>query len=219
MKIETKSMLQRGTGHVVPPEPLAPPPVYQKKEVDLTKPDAFEVYLPYGRAYAKQHNCEVMAGNIQYAMTARAQGKRVLTLREADIAARSKLDLTLIFPVLVDATKMEMNMTDDVVVQDKVLTEDLVGLPDSIYELRKLWNRGVTWNRNERHKHSELVHAKADKTMARLRKIFEQCLLPPWPEEEVAGFHVELTKPEYMSFTQYEEARKRMTSYVKPEEK
>lgn len=228
MQIDTKALQQRGAGTQLPLMPQLPvstpakqaKPVYKTDEVTLTQVEAFEIYLPYGKAHAEKHGFNVF-GNLAAVMKRRVAGEKVVSLREADIAARCNLDLTIAFPVLVDAGRLlDVGLGDDVYASEfPILVEDLVGLPDSIYELRRLWNRGTAWNKNERHKHDDLTKQKADKTMGRLRRIFEQCLLPVWPEEEERGFHPELTKPEFQTFAQYEQSRNRITSLVAPPEK
>lgn len=127
--------------------------------------------------------------DLKTVMLKRNSGAKVLTWREADIAARKQLNLNNQFFIagLVGA----------------FLHEDNPYVKESIYILRATYNRGIEWVRNKR----DLEPPEKQKTgNDYLRGIYDKIQLSGlklWDEEKKNGFHQELLKPEYMTQNEF----------------
>lgn len=178
-------------------------PRYKSDEYSKDLPVTFGIYYPFGKQHAEEHGWELVE-TVFKAMDLRRQGKKVLSYREADIAARGKL---LDQQIIADALMSPL---------EQMLTEDDVCLPDSIYELRRLFNRGVQYKKTDYDKQPDAQKGKCDAYINKLLGVFKQNNLSPWPGEIHNGFHVELCRPEFMSEVQYQSTRRRTETVYMP---
>lgn len=196
--------------------------LYRKEEVKLNNCEDRSVYLAYGRTYATKHGFELVP-SMAAALQGRRTGKKVLSYREADIAARAKFPLSqvVIFKamVMLDSCFDEESMD---LVDVGMLHEDVVGIPaknkfvpETVYEMRRFYNRGVQVKKSGKYSSYSPEQKKvADECMKNTLDILNFCKLPAWPEEVTDGFALELTKPEYMTFDQYNAARDRISKVI-----
>ncbi len=90
----------------------------------------------HGKSYAEGNGWIVCIGCFN-AIEKRSQGIRYLSYREADIAARKRcLGNEHVVAALMGQFEF-------------LLSEDLAGLKDSVYELRLIYNRGVEYKRTK----------------------------------------------------------------------
>ncbi len=178
---------------LLPREPHTPP--YQSTEVDIKRMEPQEVYLPHGKKHAEKFGIKLVL-NIEQALKLRRDGLAVLTIREADIAARQGVPLNSDF--LHKALKAI----------DGMFSEGIPGERDNAYVLRESYNRGINFKRQFYHKVSQERKDIADKALILIVNRLTDIKLPPWPEEVYNGFATELCKPEWMSWEQYREASK-----------
>lgn len=112
---------------------------------------------------------------------------KALSLREADIATRSRcLDNNGVLFSLMNGC---------------LLSEGIPGNAESGYELRRRYNRGKEWFSKNRTASIENIE-KANGILADIVLKLNSLGLLLWPEEK-SGFHVDLLRPEYMSEYQY----------------
>ena len=178
---------------LLPREPNTPP--YQKGECNIQLVENEEAYLPHGRKYAEKFQV-IIATNLVSAINMRNEGKAALTIREADIAARIQIPLDSAF--FHKAMRAIGGM----------IAEGFPGEPDNPFELRKFYNRGVHFKKTAYSSVDRGRQERADKAMQEVLDKLEARHLPSWPEEVKHGFAIELLKPEYMTWAQYEEAAK-----------
>lgn len=151
--------------------------------------------------YITSLNFRIVA-TLQDALKARHVGQKVVTLREADIASRSRLDLNK--PII----------WDSLCLMDSFLCEGTPGDPESPWELRAAYNRGLEWKKTEFKKVSEARQKAGTDRLEYLKTALAKCELPLWPEELERGFHMDLLKPEWQTWGQYQEERKRQRRVV-----
>lgn len=196
----------------LPNQPLLIPPTtselldmhqprpFNKAEVSVQKVSQPGVYNMAGIEHAVRYNFRIVE-SISEALYQRSKGIQVLSRREADIAARGKIDLSTGNQV------HTLLMSQDWL---SLLVEGVVGHNDNVWELRKRINVGVEWIKRylkDDNVTQELKEA-ASKRLEMLFSMLETMSLPAWPEERVYGFHVDLIIPEFMTHIQYEKARK-----------
>lgn len=143
-----------------------------------------------------------IASHLQEALQQRARGEKVLTLREADIAARGKVNLgsSLVLAGLSDGLNF--------------LVEGIVGVPDNPFELRYRYNRGIDYKRTKYAEDTPARQEAARKIMKHLIYQLTQADLPPWPTEITEGFPGSFCYPEFMTKEQYGVARTRVRKLV-----
>lgn len=172
------------------PVPTVP---YKAPEVNLVSPPSSPKFpVPEVIAYVKKFDFRIVP-TISEAMTLRAQGLRVMTAREADIAYRSKIQLdntcflaSILFGIITEGHPMK---------------------GETVYTLRAFYNRGVAYKKDGRYaKATPDEQARADQKMAEILAKLAEMQLPAHAEELINGFDVELTKPEFMTFDQYNRA-------------
>lgn len=169
----------------------------KEPEVKLRNKDPREAYDDAVFDWVLKINW-TLGENLKSVLQARAEGKKVLTIREADIAARGQLDLNESFN-LVGPEYVGLFLTDG---------ED-PGLKGTPWELRAAYNRGVKYKTDGRYnKAPQEKKDKADEAMQKYLKLLREMFLPAWPKEERLGFPVELTKPEWMTWAQFKQAKK-----------
>ena len=145
--------------------------------------------------------------HLNEALRLRATGKKVLSFREADIAARSKMDL-------IDNSSLEYALLK----MDCLLTEGVPGHDESGYELRRRYNNGLKWMKI-REKEGFLPGMR-EKGIERLSEIRSKLLaigLDLWGHEVDTGFHADLLRPEWMSHTEYNKCRRWPVTIVEVE--
>lgn len=127
--------------------------------------------------------------DLKSAILKRNSGAKVLTWREADIAARKKIDLNNKFFILG--------------LSGSFLYEDTPHLTDSIYMLRATYNRGLDWVKNKRQSETPDKQKIGDDYLRGVYEKIELSGLRFWDEEKKNGFHQELLKPEYMTQNEF----------------
>lgn len=179
---------------LLPPEAHTPP--YAKSEAKINRLETQDNFLAYGRKYAESFHVK-LALTLQQALELRQHGVAAITLREADIAARWKVNLDSKF------------IQDGIRKFDGLLTEGLPGEKDNPFALREFYNRGVNFKKNGDYDRADSNRRKiADQAMADALSKLNSQDLPAWPEEIENGFNLELCKPEFMTWEQYREAAK-----------
>lgn len=178
---------------LLPREPNTPP--YKKGEVDINRMEQQEVYLPYGRKHAESFGVKIVL-TIQQALELRRKKMAVITIREADIAARWKAPLNSDF------------LHKALQAIDGLMLEGIPGEPGNPYTLREQYNRGIDFKKKHYHTVSKERQDICDTAMAEILSKLRAIDLPAWPEEEINGFAPELCKPEIMTWEQYREAAK-----------
>lgn len=175
-------------------------PPYTKAEVNLQLCAQTDVYLPYGRQYAAKFGTRIVT-NMQQAIDARKNGEFVLTIREADTAARNQLPLSSRLLI------RSMVYGIDGLNQLGLISEGIPGVEGNAFELRNQYNKGVQFYKTGKYEIAPAAQkTAADKRMKLLKLSLNELGLPLWPEEVDGGLATELLKPEYMSWHQYQEA-------------
>jgi hypothetical protein len=178
---------------LLPREPNTPP--YKTGEASINRPEQPEVYLPYGLQHAEKFGVKIVWTLLQ-ALEMRRKKIAVITIREADIAARWQVPL--------DSDFMHKALQSI----DGMIVEGIPGEKDNPFHLREFYNRGVKFKKEAYHRATKEQQAKADQAMAETLAKLSKIKLPAWPEEERDGFAMELCKPEFMTWEQYKEAAK-----------
>jgi hypothetical protein len=176
---------------LLPSDSYTPP--YKLGEADPNRLELKEIYLPYGKQHAEKYSIKI-AITLKQALEMRQAGMEVLTIREADIAARWQVPLGNHF------LYKALSMTGS------CFTEGIPGEKDNAYQLRETYNRGVAFKRDFYNKVDRERQIKADQYMVDILAKLEAIDLPAWPEELTRGFAQELCKPEYMNWEQYRAA-------------
>lgn len=164
-----------------------------------------------GLIYVKKYGWNAVS-TVRKALLERASGLKTLTLREADIVARQKIDLNspLLNEALLGKTHCYIMEGEPGRGADGKLGKDL-------WYYRKRWNDGVRWRRTCRGDASEKDTARADALLNEIQDMIEvQFNLPMWLCEQYNGFDTELLKPEYMTWNQFEIDRKNPKRFARP---
>jgi hypothetical protein len=193
----------------------APDQIYTATEVKIHQSDPLYLVKERAKEYAAKFGFTLVP-SIQEAAIGRSQGRHVLSFREADIAARSKINLSS------EILKHAMMCAAEV----HLITEDVAGLTGSVYELRSFYNRGVQWFKGKPkdwkktvRSPESVVFCNAESAMLLTLKKLEEKNMPAWPEEIEHGFPLELCKPDFMTWDQYRERMKNPVEYLEaPEE-
>lgn len=80
------------------------------------------------------------------------------------------------------------------------------------YEIRARYNRGLLFMQTQYATVDVEKQKRAKELMLELERDLTTLELPLWPHEKEQGFATELTKPEWLTFTQYSDACKRLAS-------
>jgi hypothetical protein len=178
-------------------------PRYKSGEINLSDPDRMsdKWRLEFIREYIATTTYQIEQ-TVRLAIDARKAGRRALSLREADIATRSLLDLT------VDG------VIDFSLMNDCFLVEGTVGAEDSPWELRRKYNTGLAWVRSRPAALRDDI-AEIDR-LSRLKVKMDDILaklisagLRAWRVEVDVGFNDDLLRPEWMTDAQYDIASQR----------
>jgi len=186
------------TGNPEPRQPNTPP--YVKGEVNPKLIEQPQIYSRQTKAYATKYGVK-LALNLESALDDRAKGEITLTIREVDVAAR------LGIPLDRDFIHKALRAIGGMVI------EGIPGEPDNPYFLRAYYNRGIKFKKKDDSGKSDYDRAhpaKQEKADALLKEILQKLRghqLAAWPEEEANGFPLELCKPEYMTWDQFNKAQ------------
>lgn len=135
---------------------------------------------------------------LNVALKRRLDGVRALSVREADIVARGKIDIA--HDSSMEYALMEMGC---------MFTEGVPGHEDSGYELRRRYNHGLKWMENgEARGFLPGMKEKGIERLAEIRDKLVEISLDLWPYEVNSGFHADLIRPEWMTHAQYNKCRK-----------
>lgn len=195
MNITTESLTAPKTPDPTPePKAIKPEAPYTKEEVSKSDSHS-ELYVVRARRYAESVGFKVV-DTIQQAVHLRKEGYKALSIREADTAARTAmpLDNSLVCAVI-------MQFTGEVCV---TLLEDVAGAANSVFELRKYYNKGLAYFKSS--KPLTDPPAKVVKDRQRVRKtlaMLEFANAPAWPEEIENGFPLEMCKPDFLTWEAY----------------
>lgn len=183
--------------------------VLKASECDLETTESSSMYNKKVFDYVDRYKVSI-AKNLLHAIHQRRQRLRYASLRELDICSRNKYNLASEF-----AWEALFHF-------EAYFQEGHLNLKDNVWELRAQYNRCVHfYQRGENFKNSGGYVASTQKrkdecdkaiidTKAKMDSILtliEQIGLPAWPEEIKAGFPVEMTHPEFMTFEKYREFR------------
>lgn len=164
------------------------PSSFKKEHADLNSGDWFMRYPGEIVAHANKHGFFI-APSLVAAMEQRAEEKKAMTIREADIAYRKKFNLSS--PMFL-ATFIGIR-------ECPFMYEDDVGGKTSIYELRNIYNQKL-----------KLVSTGTAEDIEKIRKQMKKILFaldgagyPAILKETEEGFHNDLCKPEFTSWDQY----------------
>lgn len=172
---------------------------YKKGDVSIDLSDPKEIYSKSVFAYIEENTLKV-ASSLENALKVRHNGEFVLSLRECDIAARGKLDLS-------DGSTLReglLNSNFGFYISEGDIDED----ENNIWRLRKHYNVGVDWMKKYKDEATEKRVNKASNRLKEIQKSIE-VILPMWPEEVDNGYNIELLKPEYMTFIQFERDKRK----------
>ncbi len=163
-----------------------------------------------GAVYAEKYDWSLVS-TVREALLGRACGRKVLSPREADVAARQKTDLNSLFLSEALLGNMHCYIMEG---QPGRAADGKQG--KDLWYYRKRWNDGVRWRRMDRGDDSEQNTARADSLMGEIQDMIEkQFNLPMWLSEQTRGFDMELLKPEYMTWIQFETERKNPKRFTK----
>jgi hypothetical protein len=199
MKIDTDTLSYPVQEEKV--EPLEPEVPYKKEEVTPYLSDPSYLAMPRITEFAASRGYSIVS-SIKDALIARQAKKKCLSIREADTAARGELqiDSQRVWDVISTFSNNETGV---------LLLEDVAGAHDSVFELRAYYNRGIVFFSSGKSKTKtpeELQRATAE--MDKILDMLDWAGVPAWPEEVKNGFPVELCKPDFMTWSQYEERKK-----------
>lgn len=152
-----------------------------------------------------------LVNQLNHALEHRARMEPILSLREADICYRAKIDLsvgTVLRRILNDSNMLYF-------IHERIYEE---GQPAyNIYERRKYFNKGVAFYKEGRYaRASPEQKKKADDQFQKLKEELIAWNLPAYPFEEQNGFAPFLLRPEFLSDEQYQEARKSAPKFFTP---
>lgn len=179
---------------------------YTKKSEVMEPAMPSTTVVHHSQNYCQSKGWARVAGVFE-AMERRAKGERVISYREADIAARNNL---LSQQVVIDQIMGPMEF---------FIMEDTAGVDCSVYELRRRWNyllkdlkKGQEYKETKYDKQPQAQKDKCDAYIGKLEREMRDIKnhlfsigLAMWPEEIEHGFHPNLCRPEYMTEDQYQE--------------
>jgi hypothetical protein len=181
------------------------------------RPAVFSLYNEtIFRIFADKFAIYSIVPDLKTASSERSLGNRCVSIREADIVCRSKLDIGE--GSIIDQMLMESD-------GDFFLSEGIVGVNPSPWELRVRYNKGIQWFRNTGSEYSkeladacdglDTVKSSAIKTMILIRDQIELLFsLAFWDDEIYSGFNEIFLTPEYMSIESYSFARRSIKQCV-----
>ena len=161
---------------------------------NITQRESTDAFPEDIENYIGMFDCSI-ADTLKDAMKLRANGTLALSRRESDIVARGSIDLSNEF--LRAALLSDMTL---------VLSE---GPPssDSAYILREQYNKGIQWRKCKREQQDAARQRKGDIAITVIEQELASMKLPVWDREKENGFHLDLTKPEWLSSAQYQDRK------------
>lgn len=144
-----------------------------------------------------------IVSNVFIAIEERLKKRKVLSIRELDIAARAGFDLKT------------SNVIESMFIDDFFLCEGIVGDVNSPWECRSRYNRGLVWFKENNIMYNPIANQCAlNDIESRAFRIMDQMYhelcshsLKPWPHEISHGFDEIFLIPEFMSAKEYSEKR------------
>jgi len=162
-----------------------------------------DVLVAHGSIYVEKQGWMV-ADTIRAALTGRAAGEKLLSPREADVAARQSLDLNSPFLLATLMTDLHCYLMEG---QPGKGPDGKNG--NDLWYYRRRWNNGVKWRQEYKADSPEDTTKKAEALLLSIEDVINnQFNLPLWPEERRIGFVDALLKPEYLTWGQFDEERK-----------
>lgn len=180
---------------VKPPDSLA----YTKEQVTAYQGDPNYLAFDYIKNYVASQGYEIVQ-SIKDALIGRQQGKKLLSLREADTAARANLNLKspLVFAAMSTFSDMAA-----------IIMEDIAGPDETVFELRSFYNRGIAYFKSEKCRTDPPERVmNARRAMDDALDMLDFARVPAWQKEIEHGFPVEMCKPDFLTWGQYEERRR-----------
>lgn len=171
---------------------------YDPAKADLTQQSKFDYvgvgsgtppYVARAIKKAKDQGYKVVLG-IKEALIGRANGEKVLSLREADIMLRTGISFENEF------------VSTAFSVFGGMLAEDDCCLTNGTFALRQRWNKGVEWRNTKRMKCEPAQQNIGDLRLTQIKEALVDIGLPLHREEEINGFDPEFLKPEYLTYEQ-----------------
>ena len=200
-RIELESPKQVVSAVVV--EKAIPVTPFTREEVNFRNASEIDIYPSKELMHVAEKGWQLtkLLGD---AIKRRNAGERVLSYREADIVARAKFDIS-------DGSALSYGLME----MGLLLTEGVPGHAESGYELRRRYNTGIAWIKDRRGKVLDGLLEKGIERLAEIRMSLKAIGLDLWEHEVDAGFHHDLTRPEWMSHTQYNKCKFREVRIVK----
>jgi len=163
---------------------------YDKTKADLAAECTLAKTLPYvARAIEYINGLGFSVESIlRQALVRRANGEKVLTVHEADIAYRKKMDMRS--PLLIEAI-MECGC---------FMTEDDAAFSSGVFQARARYNKGMQWYKDSYSKATPQQKTKGLRSLEGIRNELKIIGLPMHDEEIADSFHIEFLKPESLSW-------------------
>ncbi len=169
---------------------------YDHKKAHIERPEDQDVYPYQSIRYVENYGFTIVP-TLKKALVERANGKKSMTIREADICARGQISL--------DSEFLKSFMFSEF---GLFLSESDSYFKDNAWNLRVSYNKGLQWKGSKRLKESEEMIEKGDAKIERVVNELKEMGLPLWPKELIYGVPAELTKPEWMTWEQYAKSKK-----------
>lgn len=174
---------------------------YNEEKYNLILGEQRAFYCDETFDYIKINKDWQVALHIKDALEKRMSGIRALTLREFDTCARACIDLSS----LVGIALMEENFGCAIIEGTPALVSDDGTIRDP-WKLRNNFNKGLNWFKNKREKQSKEKQEAGDVVYRNTIERLKSMGLRLWGKELMKGIHIELTKPEFMTWYQYRES-------------
>lgn len=132
--------------------------------------------------------------SLKQALIDRANGKMVMTYREADIMLRHGYAESGAMPAMIVACLYQF---------DGFLHEENERFDRGVFVFRARYNKGIEWFKKFSVKASETDRQKAHDTLREIADGLSSLSLPLHQEETTDGFHREFLKPDHLTWTQF----------------
>lgn len=167
---------------------------YDKTKADLSQQVSEHLlskpYIVRAIEYVERYGFQICK-HLKEAIEGRNIGKKFLTIHEADIVLRNKIDL---------ANQM---LEYSLFKFGGFLCEDNSFLSGGVFELRARWNKGVEWRNTKRASNNESKRLVGDNMLLDIESSLNKLGFPLHAEEIQEGFDKEFLKPEYMTWDMF----------------
>jgi len=173
---------------------------YNKKDytIDLNIKEKYkDVYCDDTFKYIEDNPDWIIAEHLKDALEKRLSSIKALSMREFDTCARNDIDLNGII-----GNALLSNGYGLAIIEGTAGLKDIFGCLDP-WKLRADFNRGLYWKKNKRDKQSKEKQEKGDSVLCEIIEKLKTMGIKLWDNELNNGIHVELTKPEFMTWDQY----------------